>query len=188
MQIINLKVHPGLPFDDYLALPGLSYSGIKKGDFVPTKKMMLGTAVHNYILEPAKYNGANRELVVPIARVLLAQIGELVNHMQTELSVTCNMENEGLSMQYKGRIDMIRPGKLIIDLKISEIPLGRSIDHFGYNEQLTGYCLATNTPVGIIVRVCPKTLKTEKAMVRQNQAFWERQILKYGVPANIASY
>jgi hypothetical protein len=186
MQIKNFKKHPGISFEEYRALPGLSYSGIKKGDFVPTKKMMLGTAVHNYILEPDKYNGANREIVIPIARIILAQIGELVKHMETELSVTCNMEHEGLSMQYKGRIDMIRPGKLLIDLKISEIPLGRSIDHFGYGEQLTGYCLATNTPVGIIVRVCPKTLKTEKAMIRQNPAFWERQICKFGIPSNIA--
>jgi hypothetical protein len=88
-------------------------------------------------------------------------------------------------MEYKGRIDMVRPGKLIIDLKISEIPLARSIEHFGYAEQLTGYCLATNTPVGIIVRVCPKTLKTEKALIRQNPGFWERQVLKYGIPNNI---
>lgn len=149
---------------------------------------MLGTAVHNYILEPDKYNGANRELVVPIARVLLAQIGELVKHMQTELSVTCNMELEGFSMAYKGRIDMIRPGKLIIDLKISEIPLNRSVPFFGYGDQLTGYCLATNTPVGIIIRVCPKTLKTEKAMIRKNPWFWEYQVLKYGLPSNIATY
>lgn len=186
MQIIGLKIHPGLSFEDYRALPGLSYSGLKKGDFIPTKKMMLGTAVHNYILEPEKYNGANRELVVPIARVLLAQIGELVKHMQTELSITCNMEHEGFSMAYKGRIDMIRPGKLIIDLKISEIPLNRSVPFFGYGDQLTGYCLATNTPVGIIIRVCPKTLKTEKAMIRKNPEFWEYQVLKYGIPLNIA--
>lgn len=181
-----MKVHPGISFEEYRALPGLSYSGIKNGDFVPTKKMMLGTAVHNYILEPDKYNGANRDVVVPIARVILSQLGELSKHMQTELSVTCNMEYSGLSMQYKGRIDMIRPGRLLIDLKISEIPLGRSIDHFGYGDQLTGYCLATRTPVGIIIRVCPKTLKTEKAMIRQNPAFWERQVTKYGIPVNIA--
>jgi hypothetical protein len=186
MQVTRLKVHPGLDFDQYRALPGLSYSGIKNGDFVPTKKMMLGTAVHNYILEPDKYNGANRELVIPIARVLLFQIGELVKHMQSEVSVTCNMEHAGLSMQYKGRIDLIRPGRLIVDLKVSEMPLGKSIDHFGYGNQLTGYCLATNTPTGIIIRVCPKTLNTEKALIRQAPEFWERQILKYGIPENIA--
>lgn len=186
MQIKNVNYYFGYSFDRYKDLPGLSYSGIKNGDFVPTKKMMLGTAVHNYILEPAQYNGANRELVIPIARVIMGQIGELINHMQTEVSVTCNMIHDGLSMQYKGRVDMIRPGKLVIDLKISEIPLGKSIEHFGYGDQLTGYCLATGTPVGIIIRVCPKTLKTEKAMIRQNPGFWERQIVKFGIPENIA--
>lgn len=184
--MINQIYRYGLDFEKYKALPGLSYSGIKNGDFVPTKKMMLGTAVHNYILEPANYNGAFRELVVPVARVVMGQIGELINHMATEVSVTCDMLHDGLSMAYKGRIDMIRPGKLIIDLKVSETPLGRSIEHFGYGEQLSGYCLATDTPVGIIIRVCPKTLKTEKAMIRQNPGFWERQVSKFGIPQNIA--
>ena len=180
-----MKVHPGISFEEYRALPGLSYSGIKNGDFVPTKKMMLGTAVHNYILEPDKYNGANRDVVVPIARVILSQLGELAKHMQTELSVTCNMKYEGFAMAYKGRIDMIRPGKLIIDLKISEIPLNRSVPFFGYANQLTGYCLATNTPAALILRVCPKTYKVEKTMIRKNVAWWEYKVLEYGVPSNI---
>ena len=185
MQINNFKKHPGISFEEYRALPGLSYSGLKKGDFVPTKKMMLGTAVHNYILEPEKYNGANRELVVPIARIIFDQIGELVKHMETELSVTCDMEHEGFVMQYKGRVDMIRMGKLIIDLKISEIPLNRSVPFFGYANQLTGYCLATKCENAIIIRVCPKTHKVEKTMIRKNVDWWNYKVLEYGIPKNI---
>jgi len=184
MQVTNVNLYKDFSFDNYLQLPGYSYSSFKKGNFKPTEKMKLGTYVHQYLLEPEKYNHENRDVVDPIANALINDLGPMLPFLDAELSVTCDFEHDGYVMPYRGRVDLVRSGAIVIDLKISEIPLNRSIDFFGYAEQLTGYCLALNCDTGLIIRANPKTLKIEKATIRKNPQWWERKVLAHGIPIN----
>jgi hypothetical protein len=180
MQVTNVNLYKDFSFDSYLALPGYSYSSFKKGNFTPTEKMKLGTSVHQFMLEPSKYNHENRDVIYPIANVLIKDLGPMLPFLDAELSVTCDFEHDGYVMPYRGRVDLVRMGSLVIDLKISEIPLNRSIDFFGYAEQLTGYCLAMGCDTGMIIRACPKTFKTEKVTIRKNVQWWERKVIQHG--------
>jgi hypothetical protein len=188
MQVTNVQYYKGYDFEKYQALEGNSYSSIKGGVFKSTPKMRLGTAVHNFLLEPEKYDNSNRDLVYPIANVVAQNLGDILPFLDTELSVTCDMSYEGFTMPYRGRVDMVRCGKVVVDLKVSEIPLSRSVAFFGYAKQLTGYCLATSSDYGIIIRVCPKTYKVEKTSIRKDIAWWEQKVLSLGIPSNIYNH
>lgn len=184
MQVSNIQFYKN-NFDAYSKIVGLSFSAIKGGGFLPTAKMRLGTAVHNYLLEPSEYNHEHRDIVIPIANAIKAEIGGLLPFLDTELSVTADFEYAGMIMPYKGRVDMVRTGKIVIDLKVSEVPLNKSIAHFGYDYQVNGYMAATLCEHGMIIRVCPKTHKIEKKMIPKNHEWWESQILRLGVPKEI---
>jgi hypothetical protein len=185
MQVKNIQLYKGIDFEAYQGKEGHSYSSIKNSDsdtFKQTFKMQLGTEVHNYLLEPKTYQHERRELIVPIAQAAYDVIGQALPFLDTELSVTADFEHEGFTMGYRGRVDMVRSGKVVVDLKISEMPLAKSIPYFGYDKQLTGYCLATMCKVGIIIRVNPKTRHTERVVIKQDVAWWEEQVLKLGIP------
>lgn len=184
MQVSNIQFYKN-NFDAYSKIVGLSFSAIKGGGFQPTAKMRLGTAVHNYLLEPSEYNHEHRDIVIPIANAIKAEIGGLLPFLDTELSVTADFEYAGMIMPYKGRVDMVRTGKIVLDLKVSEVPLNKSIAHFGYDYQVNGYMAATLCEHGMIIRVCPKTHKIEKKMIPKSSTWWEMQILRLGVPKEI---
>jgi len=184
MQVSNIQFYKN-NFDAYHKIVGFSYSHIKGGGFQPTAKMRLGTAVHNYLLEPSEYNHENREIVIPLANAIKAELSGILPFLDTELSVTCDMEHAGMIMPYKGRVDMVRSGKIVIDLKVSEMPLARSIAHFGYDYQVNGYMAATLSEHGMIIRIDPKTRKVEKKMITKDTSWWEMQILRFGVPKEI---
>jgi hypothetical protein len=185
MQVKNIQLHKGIDFDSYQAKEGHSYSSIKNSDAEPFKqtyKMQLGTEVHNYLLDPAFYHHEQRGIIVPIAKAAYDIIGNPLPFLDTELSVTADFEHEGFTMPYRGRVDMVRCGKVVVDLKISEMPLAKSIPYFGYDKQITGYCLATQCNVGIIIRVNPKTRQTERVVIKQDVSWWEQKVLELGIP------
>lgn len=174
-----------MPFDDYLQMPGLSYSGIKaKGLQInqPTSKMQIGTMVHNYLFEPEKYEFklSTHKIVTAIAQQVKLTLGDAMIGLESEVSVTADFLHDGFKMQYKGRVDLLRAGKMVIDLKVSEMWLNKSIPYFGYDRQLSGYSLATGAKLQMILRINPVTLKTEVKMIPISSDWWESQILKYG--------
>jgi hypothetical protein len=187
MQIRDIQLIKKLPFEKYLELPGLSYSGIKalhNGEFKVTNKMQLGTHLHNYLLEPDTYDytNANHGLVVQMAKAIKNQLGIAILGMESEVAVTANLEHQGFTMPYKGRIDLMRYGRIIIDLKVSSVPLIKSIPFFGYDRQLTGYAMCTMAKAQMILRVCPSTLRTEIKAVPLDTEWWKVQIVKHGQP------
>lgn len=184
MQVKNIKFYHDLDFAMYRALPGMSYSGIKGGAVVTTDKMRLGTDVHQYLLEPSLYHHENRDIVKPIAEVIKAEIGDAFAYCKKEMSLSAEFHNNGNIFAYKGRIDMMLP-KMIIDLKVSSTPLDKSIEFFGYDKQVNGYMLATSSPHGIIIRVCPKTRKVEKKIIKKDISFWEWMCELHGIPEAI---
>lgn len=184
MQVSNIQLYKN-NFDAYTKITGYSFSGLKGGGFTPTAKMRIGTDVHNYLLEPESYHHENRGIIVPIANAIKAEIGQLLPFLDTELTVTADFSYGGLIMPYKGRIDMVRTGKIVLDLKISEMPLRKSIPYFGYDNQVNGYMAATMSEYGMIIRCNPKTYQIEKIMIKPNLSWWQQQVEINGIPKEI---
>ncbi len=182
MTASNLTIHDPMDFSDYLQMPGYSYSGIKHEgrEFVPTQKMITGTSVHQYLLEPHKFTG-NIKIVKPIAAATIKTLGPLYKHLQYEMSISCILEHAGLKMPFKGRIDAMIPGRIVIDFKIGK-NIQASKAFFGYDDQASGYAISTGAPVAFLIACNPE----EKHPVAQvipvniNHEFWNTQILLKG--------
>lgn len=177
-----------ISFDEYLALPGLSHSGIVGFAGTNTPKMQLGTDVHNYLLTPKEYNHNNREYVLPIATELRNHLGPLIKHLQCELAVTANFLAGGFNLAWKGRLDLCIPGKLVVDIKVSDVPLAVSRPRFGYDNQQSGYALGIDASIALIVRISPKSvLKDKKPIIETfnvpiTHLWWENMIVQKGEP------
>jgi len=194
MLVRNVRLHRDVPFDDYLKLPGWSYSGIKGSKIEPTPKMLLGTAVHAYLLSPSEYNH-DHFLVPALAKELRLVLGPLLQFATPELAVTAEFVHEGMVMCYKGRIDLPvvmndeigNPLNLVIDLKVTEMDTRKGIDFFGYHHQVNGYSLAIGAKRMVIVSVNPAKLKrrekaTQVIPIQPDSRFWEQAVLKFGRP------
>lgn len=191
MIVQNRTILRTCPFDDYLKLPGRSHSDIRSEGqpFTATPKMLLGTDVHNYLLEPEKYNHENRDIVRPLALELLKALGtdKFFKMFEAELAVIANFIHEGFDMLYKGRGDLVIVKKIVIDFKVSDVPLKVSVPRFGYDNSLSGYALGFDCPIAIIVRVSPKSIakgkpETESYNVPIRHEWWNYQIIQKGKP------
>lgn len=186
MQVQNLKLLKTYPFEDYLKLPGYSYSGLRnegKSFGPPTAKMQLGTHVHNYLMTPREYEFDDLHIVKPLAAALKAKLGPLLKYMEPELAVTADFVHEGFSMPYKGRIDLPIVNRIVVDVKVSEMPIQKGIEFFGYDFQLTGYAVAIGAPVALILSVHPakpNDVKVTNIPIRKE--WWQYQIKRYGTP------
>lgn len=187
MQVNNVIIHRDMPFDDYLKLEGISYSTISAkwaagANPAPTQKMQIGTLVHNYLLEPSKYihNNPHHKQIVIMAREVKSILGAAFDGFECEVGVTADFFHEGFTMAYKGRIDMVKLGRIVLDLKVSEVPLNQSVPYFGYDRQLSGYSLATDARLQMIIKINPKTNKIEFKQLPISADWWQTQVLKYG--------
>lgn len=174
-----------MTFGDYLKLPGLSHSTIKgmqrKKPLLVTEKMQLGTLVHQYLLEPHLYDHLNVD-VKSIAMKLKERIGPLIEYMQPELSVTCDMHFEGYTMQFKGRVDLGIVNRLVIDCKvINGYSVWDTLDYMGYNNQLSGYSMGIDAKDRLICAYSTKTKKTELITVPFTDMWWKEQIKMLGI-------
>lgn len=188
MEVKNLRIHQNMPFEDYLNLEGTSYSTIRGagvGIISVTKKMELGKQVHAYLLTPKEYNYENHDLVFPIASALQKQLGSLVKYMQPELSFQADFCSNGFVMPYKGRADIpiLFAGKykIVIDIKVSEMPLKKAIEYFRYDYQVSGYCIGLNAEAGMIISIHPKTKLITMANIPIDDQFWDYNVRQKGV-------
>jgi hypothetical protein len=181
MLITNTHQIEGQSFEDYLAIPRLSFSGIKSEGktITQTPKMELGTMVHNYLLEPQRYNYQRFEEVKPIANHLRDVLGTALQYAKPELTVLADFKNEGMLLEYKGRVDL-KLSDLIIDLKVSDAPLKSGIEYFRYDRQLTGYALAAKADKAMIISYNKKKKKVEMQMITFDIDYWKLITLKYG--------
>lgn len=189
LQVFNVKFYPDIPFEDYLKLPGWSFSGIKsRGTKIePTPKMQLGTKVHAYLLSAHEYeHGEDSDLVRPLAIALKGVLGPVLRYCTPELAVTADFVYEGIVLHWKGRIDLPVVSKphlsLVIDIKVTELDLRWGIDFFGYHNQVSGYALAIGAQKAVIVSVNRKTKATQVIPVKVEDAFWRQAVLRYGKP------
>jgi hypothetical protein len=191
MEVKNVQLHRNIPFDQYLVMPGLSFSTIKmdgKDWKPPSPKMQLGTFVHAYINEPDKYNYDNIDVVRPAAIALKKELGALINYMEPEIVVTADFLHQGFILKYKGRIDNGIFKRIVVDFKVSSMPLQKSVPYFDYENQLSGYALGFLAKVAVIIRVDPESCKGNRTPITQiynvpiKDDWWNYQILQKGVP------
>lgn len=182
MKVINQRFYSDLDFEDYLKMPGTSYSSLKQTVFVPSDGMKLGTRVHNYILEPEKFDWQQTEIVKPMAAAIREILGESIKYLSKEIAFTADFIYDGMRMPYKGRVDMLRIGRIVIDLKILAGSIEPAIGRFGYDKQVSGYCLGTGCPTGLIIAYNKATKKIETKMIKPDATFWNYTTVTKGVP------
>jgi hypothetical protein len=173
----------GVDFDEYLQLPGLSYSDIKNDGkrITPTDRMRFGTLVDTYVFEPSKYNFEQYDLVRPVAAQVISDLGPLIKKGRRQLAVTCTMVHQGFYLYYRGRPDL-EAGGLTIDLKVSEMNILAAIQHFRYDRQVNGYAIPLGSRGSVIYSIHPKTCQVQKKAVANSVTWWEQIVLKYGKP------
>jgi hypothetical protein len=176
MKVSNVKYYSDIDFAEYMAMPGVSYSSIKGFEGPPSAGMSLGTKVHHYILEPEKYVWEDVAQVKMIAAALRQYLGDAIDYLRPEVAVTADFIHNGLVMPYKGKIDLLKAGRLVVDLKVLSGPLQPAIQRFGYDKQLSGYCLATSSPMGLIVSFNKPKKIVETAIIKPDAEWWEYQV------------
>lgn len=182
MQVSGTTYYKGLPFEDYLQLPGVSYSSLKDFEGEPNSGMRLGTRVHNYLNEPETYDWKDADAVRAIAQEIRKVAGNVLPYMAAELSFTSIFRHNGMELRYKGRADRMKSGRLLIDFKVLSGSLTSAIERFGYDKQISGYCLATATPLGLIISYNKKIKKVETKAIKPEASFWEYQCVHRGEP------
>lgn len=189
LQVVNVRFYRDLEFSDYLKMPGYSFSWLKSGGqkIEPTPKMQLGTKVHAYLLSAHEYlHAEGHELVRPLAIALKGILAPVLRYCSPELAVTADFIYQGMVLHYKGRIDLPVISKphlsLVIDIKVTEMDLRRSIDFFKYDVQVSGYSLVIGASRAVIVSVNPKSKLTQVVPIRLTDDFWKWAVLKYGQP------
>lgn len=186
IEIKNLKMKENIAFEDYLLLPGLSFSSIKKqengnAEIITTNKMNFGSLVDAYLLEPNKYTGENFAAVKACAVAAKKYLGILLENGKKQLSITCNMQFSGMRIKYKGRVDIFA-AQTVIDMKVSELDILKSVNYFHYHNQLSGYALALNCNKSLLFSVHPKKHTVQMISIPTKSDWWEQMILKYGEP------
>lgn len=197
LQVVNVRFYRDLEFSDYLKMPGYSFSWLKSGGqkIEPTPKMQLGTKVHAYLLSSHEYSHSEgHDLVRPLAVALKGILapggageGGILRYCTPELAVTADFVYQGMVLHYKGRIDLpVLHYKsrlcVVIDIKVTEMDLRKSIDFFKYDVQVSGYSLVIGASRAVIVSVNPKSKLTQVVPIRLTDDFWKWAVLKYGQP------
>ena len=77
---------------------------------------------------------------------------------------------------------MMKIGRIIVDLKILGGPLQPAIERFGYERQVSGYCLSTGSALGLIIAWNKLQRKVETKAIKPNADFWQFQCVRMGEP------
>ena len=184
ITVTDRHFYENVPFEQYTGLPGFSFSSIKS-DFIPiepTKKMRFGSLVDTFLSNPAAYDGTMADLVRPIALEVKRFLGAGWACCKAQMSATANFTVDGLTMPHRGRPDFLIPNQLIIDLKVSELPIVKAIEIFRYDWQQGGYCLDFDVKKAIILSIHPKTKKITTAPIVPVYDWWEHQVKRFGRP------
>ena len=158
IEYSNIKKLPGVEFTDYLQIPGLSHSTLKRmkdgilPDFIPSNKVKIGKIVDDIRMGTGFVD--IKDELYPIARDIAEKIrvelgDKILGQLISQNSYHGAMETSGISIKIKGRPDWelgLRRVLAVIDLKVTFqkgikrkedlIPL---IDFMGYDNQIWNY-------------------------------------------------
>lgn len=184
ITVQNRRLFENLPFEEYLQLPGTSHSDIKSNGtkITVTKKMLLGTRVHNYLLTPDAYDYDDIGIVRPVAMKLKEKLGPLLQYAKPEVSGNAYFVYGQWRLLVRFRCDLLITPQLQVDIKVSDVPLAVSIPKFGYDDQQNGYQIGFGVKRSLIVRISPKTKDIETYMVPFSEQFWKMSIMEKGEP------
>lgn len=182
MQVLNVKFHEDIAWDDYKVMPGKSFSWLKsEGEPIPESPgMHIGKLVHTYLLKPKEYNFEEADIVIPIARELIKLN---LPAMKLEVGVTATFLVEGLKMEWRGMPDAHLFKHVVVDYKVLAGDLDAYNKRFMYPEQLRGYMLPVEAPIGIIIAWNKKTKKVQTHTIGQDVRWWSYKVKQYGIPA-----
>jgi hypothetical protein len=181
IDIRNVQHHPTVSWEQYLQMPGISFSGLKPFVGKETYGMRIGKLVHTYILKPKEYNYEEYDIVRPIASKLIDYVGfDILKHSIAEQPMTADFECDGFRFKWKGIPDMRIPKILIADFKVWKGDPSYFIQRFNTPEQLRGYMMPDEIDLGLIIPINPITRKVQVIPVTQDTRFWENTILTRG--------
>lgn len=194
IKVTNRRRYVGMSFDDYLALPGYSFSYLNRERFgeslgiIETAAMRRGTMVDAILTQPdqADPNAEGYTEARAIAYYLKRQYGQILSALVPQVSYTADFvfeTNHGTyTLPVRGRLDFEIPGNLVLDLKVTGAKnVDSTIKHMGYADQLTGYCLMSGANSAYIMAYVVPSRSVEVRTVAQTQDFWKRKILKFGM-------
>lgn len=191
----NIVRYDNLPFDSYLALPGYSFSFLKRErsgfaeDVTPTDKIEVGKLVDAILCEPdaARMNHPLYPASKAIAFALQQQFGGLLPAFKKQVSYTGLFTANGWSCPIRGRLDFLLERKAVIDLKVtSEKRILPLIDHMQYWDQQFGYALLAGVPkryIMIYSRPNKEAILLPKPMPSPPiNEWWAEKIERFGWP------
>lgn len=183
IEVRNLKIHNDIPFDEYLKIPGYSFSGVcaenRLKPFEVTKKMRFGSQVDSYLFTPSEFKLDHEFSIQQIRSCALCikqKLGAIYKHLEFQISITADFVYEGFVLHYKGRPDSGIRNILVVDLKLTEGMNPR----YNYPAQLSGYAIALGAPIAFIAAQHPKKEICDIHQIEVTHDFWQQQILLKG--------
>lgn len=190
----DIQEHNDIPFDQYLKMPGLSQSYLKRevNGVAPgvevSDAMRLGSMVDAILTEPEKvdYKSDLYEAGRSIASEINKSFGSYINAFKKQVNYTAIMSYEGFEMPVKGRLDFLIPKHIVLDLKVTASPLKAVptlIKYMGYDNQLWNYGGLSQVKKAIIMAYSRKDKKTGLFQVPIDynpNLFWAEKTTKFG--------
>lgn len=185
IEVRNLQIHSGIPFNEYLKIPGHSFSSIahqtRRRPFELTSKMRFGSQVDSYLFTPKEFKldpDFTMQQIRSCALCIKEKLGAIWKHLKFQLSITADFVYQGFVLHYKGRPDSAVIGLLIVDLKLTEGLNPRA----NYPAQLSGYAIALGASTMFICAQHPKKPLCDLHNIEVDHTYWEQAILLYGEP------
>jgi hypothetical protein len=188
ITVTNRQRYVGIPFEDYLRLPGYSFSFLNKEmygvapEVIETAAMRRGTLVDGILTQPDQVNIHDEQYNE--ARMIAYHITKtLPMNLYPQISYTANFTFNGITLPVRGRLDFELPNEVVLDLKVTnQKNLDNTIRYMNYESQLTGYALMNGAKSGYIAAyVVPlKVVSLRRMDLNAGMDFWKRKIMKYG--------
>lgn len=182
MEVTNVIFYDEMPWESYIALPGLSFSGLKDFKADPNSTgIRIGSLVHKYTLKPKEYNYEHADVVIPISRELIKFITPaLLQRAKCECPITADLIFNGFILKWRGMPDMFLINSLVIDLKVIEGDLEAYCAYFNYPNQLRGYMKPVGASMGLIIAWSKKKKKVQTKIILPDDSWWENIIITRG--------
>ena len=182
MQIRNVKFYKNIDWETYINMPGKSFSWLKNegAGIGESEGIRIGKLVHTYLLKPTEYNYEQADIVIPIARVLVEHYNTIIKWAECETGATADFIVDGLLMPYRGMADMNIFKHLVVDFKVLGNDLKYAMERFMYKDQIRGYMLPFEAPLGLIIAYNKKTKKVQTESVGQDIRWWTYKVKQYG--------
>lgn len=189
----NIKRFDNLSFEDYMKLPGYSYSFLRSErngiapDIEVTNKMRLGSLVDGILTSPETVNMSDDlySNAKTIASEIKLAFGSCLIFFKTQVSYTGEAQFKDYKIITKGRLDFLLEKHALIDLKITESKgIKALVDYMSYRNQIWHYCKLSNVKKAyLIIHSIPlKKSQIIEVSISDYNDFWASKILKFGTP------